>query len=130
MQRHDLFRKGKPDPGPVLTGAEKTVENVRQKLRRNAIPIVTETHDGFPSVCLTFDLYFLFCITVSIFINNLRYFVFMSVGSFTAIVVPLSELSSTRISPPCSATISHTNESPNPTPPFSLLLDLSTLKKG
>ena len=63
-------------------------------------------------------------------LRSLRYFVFMSVGSFTAIVVPLSELSSTRISPPCSATISHTSESPNPTPPFSLLLDLSTLKKG
>ena len=62
--------------------------------------------------------------------NNPRYLVFMSVGNFTAIVVPFSELSSTRISPLCSATISHTSESPNPTPPFSLLLDLSTRKKG
>ena len=43
---------------------------------------------------------------------------------------PISELSSTRTSPPCSVTISHTSDSPNPTPPFSRLLDLSTRKKG
>lgn len=53
-----------------------------------------------------------------------------SPGNFTSIVVPRSELSFTRISPPCSATISHTNESPSPTPPFSRLRDLSARKKG
>lgn len=148
-------------------GAEKAVGNVRQKLRRNAFPIVMDMYNSFSSVCLTFNLYFRkitlspaamyasifflifgrtaaasfvpstpviksFCVSITIgaFINNLRYFIFMSVGNFTAIVVPFSELSSTRTSPPCSATISHTSESPNPTPPFSLFLDLSTRKKG
>lgn len=36
-------------------------------------------------------------------------------------VVPASELCSARISPPCSAAISHTSDSPSPTPPYSRL---------
>ena len=45
-------------------------------------------------------------------------------------VVPASELCSARISPPCSAAISHTSDSPSPTPPYSRLRDLSTRKNG
>lgn len=45
-------------------------------------------------------------------------------------VVPLSELSSTSMEPPWSAAISQTSASPSPTPPYALLRDLSTRKKG
>ena len=51
-------------------------------------------------------------------------------GSSTAIVVPFFELSSTRTQPPWRLAISHTKESPSPTPPYSRLRDLSTRKKG
>ena len=51
-------------------------------------------------------------------------------GSSTAMVVPLSELSSTRTQPPWRLVISHTRESPSPAPPYSRLRDLSTRKKG
>ena len=50
-------------------------------------------------------------------------------GSSTAIVVPFFELSSTRTQPPWRLAISHTKESPSPTPPYSRLRDLSTRKK-
>ena len=51
-------------------------------------------------------------------------------GSSTAMVVPLSELSSTQTEPPWRSAISHTNESPSPAPPYSRLRDLSTRKIG
>lgn len=51
-------------------------------------------------------------------------------GSSTAMVVPLSELSSTQTEPPWRLAISHTRESPSPAPPYSRLRDLSTRKKG
>ena len=51
-------------------------------------------------------------------------------GSSTAMVVPLSELSSTQTEPPWRSAISHTRESPSPAPPYSRLRDLSTRKKG
>ena len=51
-------------------------------------------------------------------------------GRDTATVVPASELFSTHTVPPWSLTISHTSESPKPTPPYSRLRDLSTRKKG
>lgn len=51
-------------------------------------------------------------------------------GKVATIVVPTSELSSTQTSPLCSAAISQTSDSPNPTPPYSRLRDLSTRKKG
>ena len=43
-------------------------------------------------------------------------------GSSTAMVVPLSELSSTQTEPPWRSAISHTRESPSPAPPYSCLL--------
>ena len=52
------------------------------------------------------------------------------IGSSTAMVVPLSELSSTQTEPPWRLAISHTKESPSPAPPYSRLRDLSTRKKG
>ena len=52
------------------------------------------------------------------------------IGSSTAMVVPLSELSSTQTEPPWRSAISHTRESPSPAPPYSRLRDLSTRKKG
>ena len=42
-------------------------------------------------------------------------------GSSTAMVVPLSELSSTQTEPPWRLAISHTRESPSPAPPYSRL---------
>ena len=45
-------------------------------------------------------------------------------------VVPASELSSTQTLPPWSSAMAHTSDSPSPTPPYSLLRDLSTRKKG
>lgn len=51
-------------------------------------------------------------------------------GSSTAIVVPVSELSATQTKPPWRLAISHTRESPSPAPPYSRLRDLSTRKKG
>ena len=50
------------------------------------------------------------------------------IGSSTAMVVPLSELSSTQTEPPWRLAISHTRESPSPAPPYSRLRDLSTRK--
>ena len=55
---------------------------------------------------------------------------FAPAGSSTAMVVPLSELSSTQTEPPWRSAISHTRESPSPAPPYSRLRDLSTRKKG
>ena len=51
-------------------------------------------------------------------------------GSSTAMTVPFSELFSTQTEPPWSSAISHTSDSPSPTPPYSRLRDLSTRKKG
>jgi len=63
MQCHNLFCKGKSDSGSALTGAEKAVENVRQKFRLDALSVIADTDNGFSSVCFTFDLYFIFCIS-------------------------------------------------------------------
>ena len=99
------------------------------------IKLYNQKRQGVPTLCRLFLCsYYIYTKYGMVSIQNqiavLRYFVFLSVGNFTAIVVPFSELSSTRISPPCSVTISQTSDSPNPTPPFSLLRDLSTLKNG
>ena len=104
------------------------------------IKLYNKKRQGVPTLCRLFlcsyystilEVYTKYgMVSIQNQIAVLRYFVFLSVGNFTAIVVPFSELSSTRISPPCSVTISQTSDSPNPTPPFSLLRDLSTRKNG
>ena len=63
VKRNYFLCKRKSDSGSALTGAEKAGEDVRQKLGRDAFSVIADTDNGFSPVCLTLDLYFLFCIT-------------------------------------------------------------------
>ena len=55
VKRNDFLHKRKPDPGAALARAEKAVENVRQKLRGNALSVIPDTDNRLPAVRLTFD---------------------------------------------------------------------------
>ena len=61
-------------------------------------------------------------------VNNQLFACFL--GSVTSITVPFLSLFSAFTVPLCKSTISHTSDSPRPTPPYALLRDLSTRKNG
>ena len=61
-------------------------------------------------------------------VNNQLFACFL--GSVTSITVPFLSLFSAFTVPLCKSTISHTSDSPRPTPPYARLRDLSTRKNG
>ena len=119
----------------VLSGASDVVlsrEPLSRSSRGNVKQDVSRNRDKttVPAAFAVFIAFISVCKTPLIGIKCFQGFCPPSAGSVTAIVDPFSELSSTRTAPPCSEAISHTSDSPSPTPPFSLLRDLSTRKNG
>lgn len=104
----------------------------------SAMPSISHNQDSSYRIFMCSSLSLLFIARPLLFLNpfvfreRLRRFraPYPCTGSSTAIVVPFFELSSTRTQPPWRLAISHTKESPSPTPPYSRLRDLSTRKKG
>ena len=98
----------------------------------SAMPSISHNQDSSYRIFMCSSLSLLFIASVRIPRTAHRRFCvpYPCTGSSTAIVVPFFELSSTRTQPPWRLAISHTKESPSPTPPYSRLRDLSTRKKG
>lgn len=97
----------------------------------SAMPSISHNQDSSYKILMCSSLSLLFIAKPLLFLNPFVFRVpYPCTGSSTAIVVPFFELSSTRTQPPWRFAISHTKESPSPTPPYSRLRDLSTRKKG
>ena len=97
----------------------------------SAMPSISHNQDSSYKILMRLPLSLLFIAKPLLFLNLFVFRVpYPCTGSSTAIVVPFFELSSTRTQPPWRLAISHTRESPSPTPPYSRLRDLSTRKKG
>lgn len=97
----------------------------------SAMPSISHNQDSSYKILMRSPLSLLFIAKPLLFLNLFVFRVpYPCTGSSTAIVVPFFELSSTRTQPPWRLAISHTKESPSPTPPYSRLRDLSTRKKG
>lgn len=97
----------------------------------SAMPSISHNQDSSYKILMCSSLSLLFIAKPLLFLNLFVFRVpYPCTGSSTAIVVPFFELSSTRTQPPWRLAISHTKESPSPTPPYSRLRDLSTRKKG
>ena len=97
----------------------------------SAMPSISHNQDSSYKILMRLPLSLLFIAKPLLFLNLFVFRVpYPCTGSSTAIVVPFFELSSTRTQPPWRFAISHTKESPSPTPPYSRLRDLSTRKKG
>ena len=105
----------------------------------SAIPSISHNQDSSYKILMRSPLPLLFIAKPLLFSKSVRIprtahrrfrAPYPCTGSSTAIVVPFFELSSTQTQPPWRLAISHTKESPSPTPPYSRLRDLSTRKKG
>ena len=97
----------------------------------SAMPSISHNQDSSYKILMRSPLSLLFIAKPLLLLSRFVFRVpYPCTGSSTAIVVPFFELSSTRTQPPWRLAISHTKESPSPTPPYSRLRDLSTRKKG
>ena len=113
----------------------KSRRQLQQQARCPAFPITKTAHIGFSCVhhfpsCSSQNRCFSKSVRIPRTAHRRFCVPYPCTGSSTAIVVPFFELSSTRTQPPWRLAISHTKESPSPTPPYSRLRDLSTRKKG